>query len=151
MKGLSAEARLRRLLRVFTQTGGEGLRTRTFDNLPEDARAYLLERAALGADELPVIAYFAGPAHWALVTTERIVLGREAGLLHVPWSELENATTDTAHIQAAFASDAGNKLSLSRLRLQRRNAEDVEIEVEAGTAFYGLWNVLKTIAVLRKD
>lgn len=151
MKGLSAEARLQRLLRVFTQTGGEGLRTRTFDNLPVEARAHLLERALLKAEELPVIAYFGGPAHWALVTTERIVLGREAGLLEVPWSELENATVDTAHFQAAFASGAGNKLSLSRLRLQRRNAEDVEIEVEAGRAFFGLWNVLKTIALLRKE
>ncbi|RKH00443.1 hypothetical protein D7X74_38565 [Corallococcus sp. CA047B] len=148
---LSAEARLRRLLRVFAETGGDGPRTRAFDNLPADSRAHLLEYAALTADELPVIAYFGSPVHWVLITTDRIVMGRQAGLLSIPWADLENATTDTAHVHAAFASGAGGKLSLSRLRLQRRDAEDIEFEVEAGPAFFGLWNVLKTIASLRKE
>ncbi|RKG72585.1 hypothetical protein [Corallococcus terminator] len=116
-----------------------------------DSRAHLLERAALNADELPVIAHFGGPAHWMLITTDRIVMGRESGLQSMPWSDLENATTDTAHVHAAFSSGVGGKLSLSRLRLQRRDAEDIEFEVEAGPAFFGLWNVLKTIASLRKE
>ncbi|MHA7634731.1 hypothetical protein [Corallococcus sp. M7] len=147
MTALSAESRLRRLLRVFSQTGGEGQWTRPFDNLPVEARAYLLERAALAADELPVLAFFRGPEQWLLVSTERILLSQqEHGFRSIPWRDLENATTDAAHLQAS-----GSKLSLSRLRLQFRNAGDIEVDVEPGPPFFGLWNVLKTLAVLRRE
>ncbi|AFE07746.1 hypothetical protein COCOR_07797 [Corallococcus coralloides DSM 2259] len=146
MTALSAESRLRRLLRVFSQTGGEGQWTRPFDNLPVETRAYLLERAALAADELPVLAFFRGPEQWVLVSTERILLSQEHGFRSIPWRDLENATTDTAHVQAA-----GSKLSLSRLRLQLRDAADLEVDVEPGPPFFGLWNVLKTLAVLRRE
>lgn len=145
MTNLSAESRLQRLLRVFSKTGGEGAWTRPFDNLPVEARAYLLERAALAAEELPVLAFFRSPEHWVLVSTERILLGQAHGLRSIPWGDLENATMDTAHLRAA-----GSKLSVSGLRLQLRDAGDIEIEIEPGRAYSGLWNVLKTIAVLRR-
>ncbi|MFB1483658.1 hypothetical protein [Corallococcus sp. RDP092CA] len=142
---ISAESRLRRLLRVFSQTGGEGTWTRPFDNLPVETRAYLLERAALTAEELPVLAFFQDPEHWVLISTERILLAQAHGFRSIPWSDLENATTDAAHLQAA-----GGKMSMSRLKLQLRDAADIEVDVEPGRAFFGLWNVLKTIASFRR-
>ncbi|MBJ6763544.1 hypothetical protein JGU66_22475 [Myxococcaceae bacterium JPH2] len=147
---LSAEARAQRLVRIFSRTGGEGPSTREFGHFPEDVRTRLVESASVHAGELPVIAFCRSPGEWLLVTTERVVLDRGHGVTSIRWEEVEDATTDAAHVGVALGSGAQGKLALSWLRIQRRTGEDIVMEVESGPAFFGLWNVLKTVAALRK-
>jgi hypothetical protein len=150
MTGLSAEARRQRLLRKFHRTGHEGKWTRSFDDLPEDVRASLLSMAAVRDEELPVLSYFRDPEHWVLLTTEQVVTWRPERILHLPWSEIENATVDATHVNGAVASSPSGKLALERLKLLLRGGETVELELEAGAAFFGFWNALKMVAALSR-
>ena len=149
MTMLSAKARRQRLLRKFYHSGDEGRWTRSFEDLPQEVRASLLNMAAVRAEELPVLSYFRDPEHWVLLTTEQVITWRPESVLRLPWSEIENATIDSS--QFNVVSSPAGKLGLERLRLLLRGGEAVELELEAGKAFFGFWNVLKMVAALSKE
>jgi hypothetical protein len=148
MTGLSAAAKRQRLLRQFHRSGQAGQWTGPFDDLPADIRAHLLNMAAVQGDELPVLSYFRDPERWVLLTTAQVVTWRPEGILHLPWSELEHVTVKPSHIHGALASNPKGKLALDRLMIQLRGGVAVELELEAGAAFFGFWNALKMVARL---
>jgi hypothetical protein len=150
MTNLSAGAKRQRLLLKFHRSGHEGQWTRPFDDFPEDVRANLLNMATVRGEELPVLSYFRDPEHWVLLTTEQVITWRPERILHLPWNEIENATVDATHVNGAVASIPNGKLALERLTILLRGGEAVELELEAGAAFFGFWNALKMVAALNK-
>jgi hypothetical protein len=150
MTNLSAESRKQRLLRTFYRSGQEGRWIRPFDDFPEQVRAYLVRMVDARAGELPVLSYFRDAQHWVLLTTKQVVTWRPERILHIPWSEIENATVDAAHVKYSLASSPNGKLALERLRILLRGGETVELELEAGAAFFGFWNALKMVAAMGK-
>lgn len=143
---LSAQQKVQRLLRVFTRGGGPGERTRAFEDFPVEVQGQVLELARLREGELPVLACVLEETRWVLLTTSRVVIRRPEGVREVDWGELKNATTDDLRVDAALASGARGKLALNRLKLVRHEGEAVELELEAGPPFFGMWNVLKAVA-----
>lgn len=111
-----------------------------------EVQGQLLELARLREGELPVLACVLEEARWVLLTTSRVVLRRPEGVQEVDWGELKNATTDDLRVDAALASGARGKLALNRLKLVRHEGEAVELELEAGPPFFGMWNALKAVA-----
>jgi hypothetical protein len=83
-----------------------------------------------------------------LLTTEQVITWRPDGILHLPWSEIEDATVDAAHVNGTLASSSNGKLALNRLKILLRRGEAVELELEAGAAFFGFWNALKMAATM---
>ncbi len=150
MTGLSAEARRQRLLRKFYRSGREGTWTRPFDDFPAEVRTSLLDMAAIRGGELPVLSHFRDPEHWVLLTTEQVMTWRPDGILHLPWNEIEDATVDAAHVNETLASNPNGKLALNRLKILLRRGETVELELEAGAAFFGFWNALKLASSMNK-
>ena len=107
--------------------------------------------AAPKGDERLVLLYFRDPKHWVLLTTEQVVTWQAERVLYIPWDEIENATVDAAHLNEAMTSSPDGKLALERLSIVLRTGGSVELEVEAGAAFFGFWNVLKMVASLTSD
>jgi len=66
----------------FRRFGGNGEKTRLFNELTADISRYLLERVPARVNEIPVIAYFADFGNWLILTTERLV-----------WSNKNNVTS----------------------------------------------------------
>ncbi|NTX60340.1 hypothetical protein HUA74_06680 [Myxococcus sp. CA051A] len=143
---LSARQKVRRLLRIFERGGGPGARTRPFEDFPPEVQGPLLEQARLREGELPVLACVLTEAQWVLLTTSRVVIRRPEGVQEVDWGELKDATTEGLHVDSVLASGARGKLALSRLMLVRHEGEAIELELEAGPPFFGLWNALKSVA-----
>jgi hypothetical protein len=62
-----------RLVWRFLRSGGEGARTKIFENLPPETQRRLRQAAAIREGELPAIACVLDDNNWVLITTERIV------------------------------------------------------------------------------
>ncbi|NPC85771.1 hypothetical protein HPC49_47235 [Pyxidicoccus fallax] len=145
---LSPEGRVHRLLSIFAKTGREGECTRAFDRFPDTVRATLWELAGLAPEERPILACFRDAGHWTLITTERVLIRASDHTRRLPWSDIENATVGTGHMTVALASGLQGKLTLDRLTVICRDGEAVELELEPGPSFIGVWNVLKTLGSL---
>jgi hypothetical protein len=151
MTDLSAKAKRQRLLRKFYRSGRTGQWTHPFDDFPEEVRINLLNMAAVQGAELPVLSYFRDSKHWVLLTTEQVVTWQPERVLRIPWREIENATVDESHVSRTSISGLNGKLMLDRLTILLRGGGAVELELEAGAAFIGFWNALKTVAALSKE
>lgn len=149
MKTLSAESKVRRIHRIFQRTGGNGVWTRPFDELPAVVQAQLLGQVSLSEQEFPALACVQTSARWILLTTERLVLQRESETLEVTWGDIEGVKLDAERANSLLALGPGGKMALSRLTLIRRGGEPVELALEPGPAFFGFWNVLLSIAASR--
>lgn len=150
MTSLSPEARAKRLLHIFNRTGGEGQWTRPYEAFSPDVRAALLARASMAPKEFPVLASFQDNEHWALITTEQVVVCRPGSLQCLAWSEVETATMDPDYVSAVLSQGQAGKLALCRLEIVRHGGGVVEVDLEPGPAFFGFLNVLKGIANMRK-
>lgn len=150
MTSLNSESRRQRILRMFYRSGQEGHWTRPFEELPLDVREQLLGMAEVQGRELPVLSYFRDEENWVLLTTEQLIAWRPQQVLRLPWSELENATVDAKDMGRAVSAKPHGKLDLTRLQLILRRGDTVELELEAGAAFFGFWNVLKMVAAMGK-
>ena len=149
MTTLSGRARKERLLRVFERTGASGKWTRPFNEMPDAVRDRLRLEAQPAEGEALILACYRDESHWVLLTSERLMVRSSTQMTRLPWSEISDATVGSTDVQTALTRRPKGKLDLERLTVVQANGRVVEIEVEPGPSFVGLWNVLKTVAVLR--
>jgi hypothetical protein len=150
MTPLSARAKKDRLLRVFERTGGAGHYTRPVDSLPESAQQQIRHAARTREGEEPILASYRDERDWVLLTSDRLIVRTSTIDTTLPWSEIANATVEPAELRRAAVEQSEGKLHLRLLRIVRSDGGVLDIEVEPGPSFIALWNVLKTVAVMRR-
>lgn len=145
MTSLSDQGRVDRLVREFEKRGGEGRWTHPFRALSEERRGLLLGQVDLSPGELPILVCSKSPDDWVLLTSRRLVGHQPGRVFDLPWTDIEDATVDESHKRAVFSSRQLGKEGWERLKVILRRGGAVEIELEAGPAFFGFWNVLRAV------
>lgn len=145
MTNLSDQGRAGRLVREFKRKGGEGRWTHPFRALPEEHRTLLLGQVDLSPGELPILVCSKSPADWVLLTSRRLVVHQPGCALNLLWADIEDATVDEAHKRAVFSSRQLGKEGWERLKVILRCGGAAEVQLEAGPAFFGFWNVLRAV------
>lgn len=148
MTGLSDQGRADRLVREFEKKGGEGRWTHPFSALSEERRALLLGQVHLSPGELPILTCSKSPDEWVLLTSRRLVVHQPGRVLDLPWADIEDATVDESHKRAVFSSRHLGKEGWERLKVILRRGGAIEVELEAGPAFFGFWNVLRAVGAM---
>lgn len=135
-----AEALKTTLSSIFRRKGGNGHRTRLFDDLEPPQKQALLTLVSPAPSELPVIGSYQDASNWLLLTTERLTWNGP-GTSALPIGEIRDATADLA----AMKQRGDTKLQLRRLQVKTMSGGQYTIEVEEGLPLSGTWNVLKNL------
>ena len=154
MTSLSPRGKKERLLRVFKRTGGSGSGTGPFDSFPQVVQERVRSEAGLNEGEEPILFSYHDDDHWTLLTSEKLIAKQASVATHLAWAEIVDATIDLHALQRALAKSgkqpASGKLNLQHLRVMRSTGAALEVELEAGPSFIAFWNVLKTVAGLKR-
>jgi|SRR5581483_3052594 len=126
---------------IFRRKGGDGVRTRLFENFDSTQQRLLCVELNLRKSELPVIASIPDSRNWFVLTTERLAWSIEGKRQDLPVGKIRDATADLRQLQR----DRRSKLDMSQLQIVTMEGNKYTIELEAGHSLNGTWNVLKNI------
>ena len=137
---MAAREDLRDIIRsIYRRKGGKGVTLRLFDDLGSAERHLLLEKAALGIDDIPVIGLFIDEDNWLLLSTEYLLWCTSGKTHRVCTSCIADANVDLGELRMSKLSMA----DCATLQVITKSGKHYRIEVEAGRPLSGLWNVLK--------
>lgn len=127
---------------IFRRKGKGTERT----NFPEELRADLQQRletaVVLDSGEEPVVASFPDEDGWVLITTSRLISYREGGRFELASEMIAGAKTDRV---AENRRGVSRKSDFQYLRVLTLDGNEIELTVESGAPFSGLWNLLEMI------
>lgn len=127
---------------IFCRRGKETENTRLFENLPQQVQAELSADIFFRRDELSVLASVLDTDRWLLITTQRIFFNRKGELTSLDCAQLANVTP-------ALVVDASKgirrKNELMSLKVVSKLGVEQIIEVESGSPYFGVLNVLMHI------
>jgi len=128
---------------VFKRKGASGKHTKLFEEFDAIVQKAITERVRLGEDELPVIASTPTEQSWFLLTTKRLLL----------FTGNESETVETSSIGEVLPAEFGQvkKEEMSWLKLATRGGRKLQVQVEAGPPFFGVWNVLRNAIARSKS
>lgn len=119
---------------IFCRKGGSGATTRLWDHWDDDSRAVALGKAALEAEELPVVMARPEAGGPILLTTRRLVCDSGAAPLR-----------EVASIRPVEFTEK-TKDQLKELDVELSSGRSIRIAVESGSSYFALWSVLLNIA-----
>lgn len=132
---------------VFLRKGGEGLKTKLFENLAAVEKSAILSRAALASEEEPVIAYFATATDWFLITTQRLVWSNSEGLhaMRILQFDYAESNFEAAWERWQIADDREIRdpnMDIDELFLVTIDGKRTAISLEPGQPYLGISNAL---------
>lgn len=119
---------------IFSRKGGSGATTRLWDEWEDNVRAVVLADVGLEGEELPVILTLSAGGGRMLLTTRRLI--SDSGV--APVSEI-------VRIQPVDFNEK-RKEQLDELHIDLVSGKALQILVEAGKPYFGLWSVLMNVA-----
>jgi len=128
---------------VFKHKGASGKHTKLFEEFDAVAQKAITERAHLGGDELPVVASTPTEQSWFLLTTKRLLL----------FTGKVNEAVETCSIAEVLPAEFGQvkKEEMSWLTFTTSEGRKLQVQVEAGPPFFGVWNVLRNTIARNKS
>ena len=128
---------------VFKRKGASGKHTKLFEDFDANAQKVITDRACIGEDELPVIASTPTEQSWFLLTTKRLLL----------FTGNASEAVETSSIGEVLPAEFGQvkKEEMSWLKLATREGRKLQVQVEAGPPFFGVWNVLRNAIARSKS
>jgi hypothetical protein len=141
---MTSASQLRRILaRRFVRRGGETASTTLFENLAPPVQQGLVNAANVDDNELPIVASVLSGSHWLLITTAHIYY-HDAGLT----TPID--VSDIRHVGSNLIADASegakSASDLRHLRLSTTRKQDIDLVVEQGPPYWGIFNVIKYFA-----
>lgn len=128
----------KKLERVFTRRGGEGVYVKLFGNLSAPQQERLLELFPVHQFELPVIGGECPTTFSLLLTTERLFWKGGDETLVIELKEIVGTVLDLS----AQGMSPRSKVEATELHFESAANGKHSINVEAGHPYFGLLNVL---------
>ena len=128
---------------VFKRKGASGKNTKLFEEFDVTVQKAITERSHLEKDELPVIASNPTEQSWFLLTTKRLLL----------FTGKVQEAVETSSIDEVLPPEFGQakKEEMSWLKLTTSDGRKLQMQVETGPPFFGVWNVLRNSIVRNKS
>lgn len=135
---------IKRIYKQFIETGGEGINSRLYDNLPNSTRDEIKSFVSMLNDETPLIVSYLEERYFVLLTTVKLYWSYKGNINSIMLNELKDATVNLNPL------DLQTKNQINILKIVTITDTSFCIELEEGKPLFGLWNVLKLIASLKK-
>lgn len=144
--GINADAQI--VASVFMRNGGEGEKTKLFENLAPSEQRGLTKMADLRLSEEIVITFFDSESDWCLITTQRLIWATAGERQEMELLDLDNFDDDFEEaFQRALSRpdpDALNpKLDMREIRPVTLDGRRAKIEIEPGQTYWGFYNALR--------
>jgi hypothetical protein len=133
----------RKLERVFTKRGKEGMYVKLFDSLPAPQQQRLLDLFPIRQFELPVIGGEQPSTFSLLLTTERLYWQGDDKRLEVELNKVARVVFDPN----VGGMSPRSKAEATELKIETNVGEQNSITVEEGYPYFGLLNVLMFIGL----
>jgi hypothetical protein len=143
-----------RLVWRFLRSGGEGARTKVFENLSPETQRRLRQAASIREGEFPAIASVLDDNNWVLITTERVIdrtVEASTTIDHVEIDAFEmeifwraRALSPEERIDQEVLGRLKEEQTMIELRLHSGTRH--LLTVEAGNPYFGIVNVILFIA-----
>jgi len=137
--------RAERLLWRFQRSGGFGVLTKAFSDLPEHARACLTSLTEFRESEVPLVACFRDMHNWVVLTTDRLAWADASGVRSVAVRDVWDARP-SEECMSRLRENWEAKLAWDHLLVTCRDASRFELWLEPGRPFFGFLNVLRVVA-----
>ena len=128
---------------VFRRKGASGKHTKLFEEFDAIAQKAITDRFPLGEDELPVVASTPTEQSGFLLTTKRLLLFTGNA------SEAVETSSIVEVLPAEF--DQVKKEEMSWLTFRTSEGRKLQVQIEAGPTFFGVWNVLRNVVARTKS
>jgi len=128
---------------IFKRKGASGKHTKLFEDFDAVGQKAIIDRAPLGEDELPVVATSSTEQTWFLLTTKRLLLFTGKA------DEIVETSSIAKILPAEF--DQVKKEAMTSLNLTTKDGRKLQVQIEAGPPFFGVWNVLRNAVARNKS
>lgn len=124
---------------VFLRNGGETDKTRiVVSNLLRYKALFKLTE-----DETIVLEYFESVNEWAVISNQKLVFSTLSGITNIPFSDLKWVVSD---VIGKLSGVVTPKTEMRYLILQLQNGDEKLLTTEAGSPFWGIYNMLQFVA-----
>lgn len=137
MNNLSEKLK-KRLSNIFLKKGGEGIRTKLFENLLLFEKEKLLRKKIIKNNESPIIGSYKNENEWLILTSDELAWQRQDRKFSLLLSEIKNADVN-------FDKMVANNLTMNtvqEIEIELNSSERVILEMESGYPLSGMWNIL---------
>ncbi len=124
---------------IFLRKGGEGHRTRLFDNLAAREQSTLLRAAQLEPGETAVVGHVADHSEWCMITTRRLIWKNKDGSGSVELAGIRRIVHDMV---ADIQNGRWDKNQWQDLRIEDETGQVATLMLEEGRPFFAVWNLL---------
>lgn len=130
------------MMSLFKRRGNQTTQTRVFDDFDIDTKAEILAHLALNTDDVPVVASILDAGHWCLITSKQTIAYVSGETASIENSSIRQVATNLC---ADYSSGARQMKDLSYIEVTSVSTS-LLLQIEAGEAFWGVYNVLSGIA-----